>query len=418
MKRLSIIFLLLFSIHTIAQWRQINSKGNSYLKEIAVKDSLLFAVYYVDRDTLFSSADYGKTWIDHSSKINAKRINSIHTNNKCVFACTDSGVFRSTDNGSSWEKKNDGLPPIKYVRSITEVNSNLYLITAFQDLYKSINNGDSWGKTSFNSSANCISGDNNNLFVGSFGMTTGIIFGIFSSHDSGNSWKNINAGLTGSFIKSLLYHNSIIYAAVYKHIGETTSGYLLAANGIYISSDQGNNWSEYNSGLTNLNVADIYSRRDKIFAVYDRGGLCILNPYKNRWESIVDNLPYTNKYMHSANDKKMFVGTSQNEIWIRNIDDIVTPISKENEFLPSVVSLSQNYPNPFNPETTINYQLPTPGFVTLKIYDLLGREVATLVDEYKQPGTYKTTLNVKTLHATSLPSGVYFHLENHRLRRW
>ncbi|MDP2037522.1 MAG: T9SS type A sorting domain-containing protein, partial [Ignavibacteria bacterium] len=76
---------------------------------------------------------------------------------------------------------------------------------------------------------------------------------------------------------------------------------------------------------------------------------------------------------------------------------------------PAEFKLAQNYPNPFNPETTISYQLPTGGHVTLKVFDMLGREVVTLVDEQKAPGNYEVKFNVKTLHATSLPSGVYFY---------
>ena len=81
-----------------------------------------------------------------------------------------------------------------------------------------------------------------------------------------------------------------------------------------------------------------------------------------------------------------------------------SPIVEVNVEAPSQLKLAQNYPNPFNPETTINFQIPFASHVTLKVYDVLGREVATLVDEFKQAGTY-----VKTLHATSLPSGVYFY---------
>jgi hypothetical protein len=65
--------------------------------------------------------------------------------------------------------------------------------------------------------------------------------------------------------------------------------------------------------------------------------------------------------------------------------------------------LIQNYPNPFNPTTTIKYSLAHSGRVTLNIYDLLGREVITLIDEEKPPGIYETTWN-----ASSFPSGVYF----------
>jgi len=77
--------------------------------------------------------------------------------------------------------------------------------------------------------------------------------------------------------------------------------------------------------------------------------------------------------------------------------------------LPQQYSLGQNYPNPFNPETTISYSIPKSDHVTLKVYDLLGREIATLVNEYKQPGNYKVIFNVETLRATSLPSGIYFY---------
>ncbi|MBI5731124.1 MAG: T9SS type A sorting domain-containing protein [Ignavibacteriales bacterium] len=80
----------------------------------------------------------------------------------------------------------------------------------------------------------------------------------------------------------------------------------------------------------------------------------------------------------------------------------VTDVKKEN--LPTDFVLYQNYPNPFNPATVISYQLAVSSYVTLKIYDLLGREVETLVSEFQQPGQY-----VKTFHGTSLPSGIYFY---------
>ncbi len=70
--------------------------------------------------------------------------------------------------------------------------------------------------------------------------------------------------------------------------------------------------------------------------------------------------------------------------------------------VPSEMLLEQNYPNPFNPSTTINYQLPMNGHVSLKIYDALGREVATLVNEVKNAGTYTARFN-----GTKLSSGIY-----------
>ena len=72
--------------------------------------------------------------------------------------------------------------------------------------------------------------------------------------------------------------------------------------------------------------------------------------------------------------------------------------------VPSIFSLEQNYPNPFNPATTINYSIPEKSYVTLKIYDILGSEIETLINEEKPAGTYELNWN-----AASLPSGVYFY---------
>jgi hypothetical protein len=74
--------------------------------------------------------------------------------------------------------------------------------------------------------------------------------------------------------------------------------------------------------------------------------------------------------------------------------------------IPSNYKLEQNYPNPFNPSTIIRYQIPASGYVTLKVYDLLGKEVASLIDEYQQAGIYHSTFSI--LHST-LSSGIYFY---------
>ncbi|MBA4251533.1 MAG: hypothetical protein C0425_06080 [Chlorobiaceae bacterium] len=67
-------------------------------------------------------------------------------------------------------------------------------------------------------------------------------------------------------------------------------------------------------------------------------------------------------------------------------------------------SLSQNYPNPFNPSTLINWNQPFDGFVSLKVYDILGNEIATLVNQERKSGSYKVEFD-----ATNLTSGIYFY---------
>jgi len=72
--------------------------------------------------------------------------------------------------------------------------------------------------------------------------------------------------------------------------------------------------------------------------------------------------------------------------------------------IPGEFSLSQNYPNPFNPSTTINYSIPTTGLVTLKVYDVIGKEVATIVNEVKNAGNHEVRFT-----PSGLSSGVYFY---------
>ncbi|MCL6495470.1 MAG: T9SS type A sorting domain-containing protein [Ignavibacterium sp.] len=82
---------------------------------------------------------------------------------------------------------------------------------------------------------------------------------------------------------------------------------------------------------------------------------------------------------------------------------------ENNENVPMSFVLYQNYPNPFNPSTTISWQSPVGSRQTIKIFDILGREVATLVDEYKEAGFYKIEFNSAQVSRTELASGVYFY---------
>jgi hypothetical protein len=83
---------------------------------------------------------------------------------------------------------------------------------------------------------------------------------------------------------------------------------------------------------------------------------------------------------------------------------VVTSVEDLSSATPQEFHLDQNYPNPFNPSTNINYSIPQSGLVSLKVYDVLGKEVATLVNEEKTAGSYEVEFN-----ALQLSSGIYFY---------
>ena len=110
------------------------------------------------------------------------------------------------------------------------------------------------------------------------------------------------------------------------------------------------------------------------------------------------------QYTFSFNRQVVSIDFDPDE-WILRQSFFVTEISEENIDNPvSEFNLNQNFPNPFNPITSIKYQFPELSFVTLKVYDVLGKEVAVLVNQEKPAGIYEITYN-----AEDLPSGVYFY---------
>ena len=114
------------------------------------------------------------------------------------------------------------------------------------------------------------------------------------------------------------------------------------------------------------------------------------------------NIILTNKedYITAWEDER---GTDF-DIYAQSLNSLITSVDNSSVQFPKLITLSQNYPNPFNPSTNISWKSRVGSWQTLKIYDVLGNEVATLVDEYKPDGTYKVEWDVG-----NYPSGVYFY---------
>jgi len=133
------------------------------------------------------------------------------------------------------------------------------------------------------------------------------------------------------------------------------------------------------------------------------------------WSTIVESTPNIGTYSWVVEST---VSSTECLIRITNFDDglvydisdavfIITIPNDVEEFedgIPKEFNLGQNYPNPFNPITSINYQVPEASLVSIKVYDLIGREVAVLVNEVKQPGIYQVSFGTE-----NLASGVYFY---------
>ncbi|MGE5498056.1 MAG: T9SS type A sorting domain-containing protein [Syntrophothermus sp.] len=118
----------------------------------------------------------------------------------------------------------------------------------------------------------------------------------------------------------------------------------------------------------------------------------------NTWITV--NSPVLN----SSNNTITFSQNSASTYVILTADQNATGVKEENGPLPDKYTLDQNYPNPFNPSTLISYQIIKAGKVTLKVYDMLGKEVAGLIDENQNPGSYSVRFN-----AGNLPSGIYLY---------
>ena len=134
--------------------------------------------------------------------------------------------------------------------------------------------------------------------------------------------------------------------------------------------------------------------------------------YNNDWDSTLAQNPI-NKRITTGTTFTSLKGIltysfSNYKIVPRKDDDFAgytpTAVNETKPSLPAAYTLNQNYPNPFNPSTVISYSIPKSSLVTIKIFNILGQEVKTLISQQQNPGTYKVSFD-----ASKLSSGVYFY---------
>ena len=346
---LGILFICV--TQTKAQWVQTNGISRENIDSFAISGTNLFAGTM--GDGVFLSTNNGTSWTAVNTGLTDTLVTSLAVSGTNLFAGTDNygGIFLSTNNGTSWTAT--GLTNINTIYSLTVNDTNLFAGIWGAGVFLSTNNGTSWtpensGLKGYTVYSLAVNGTN--LFAGTFGG------GVFFSANNGTSWTPVNNGLTGYTVYSLAVNGTNLFAG--------TDG------GVFLSNNNGTSWTAVNAGLT----------------TYTAGGVASV-------------------YSLAVNGTNLFAGTKGYGVWMRPLSEMITGVKDKQNNLPTSFSLQQNYPNPFNPTTTIKYSIPQQSFVSILVYDLLGREVADLVNEEKSAGNYSVQFN----SSSRFSSGVYFY---------
>ena len=155
--------------------------------------------------------------------------------------------------------------------------------------------------------------------------------------------------------------------------------------------------------MTNSYIYSLAVYGPDLFAGTHNSGVFLSTNNGTSWNAVNTGLTDTSVYSLATSGPYLFAGTGSG-VWRRSLSEMVTGVADSHDGVPIEFSLNQNYPNPFNPTTTISYDLSANSFVTLKVYDILGREVATLVNERENAGTYSVKFD-----GSRLASGIYFY---------
>ena len=371
---------------------------------------------------------------------NGREIQCFSYVSSTMLAGTNQGLLRSTNNGMNWSNTGGGGLPYTNIRALINTESSAFNLLAGMvsgRISMSTNYGADWTafpaeseQLPFLASINCIlerSNSSNYLAGTERGMY------LLPQYYPLSNWIAINDGLpsTETIVRAIVENNDEIFIGtnsgvfqlngfnwVEKNTGLTNTnvtaltsfgGYLFAGTaqgsvgGVYISSDNGNNWTlKLNDGRIN----SFLTFGSNIFAGSVGNGVWRSTNYGNSWTQINNGLGSGayNVLSLGADDQYLFAGTVSSSIWRRPLSEIVTDVSSEFNLQPTEFSLAQNFPNPFNPSTTISFSIPNEELVSLKVFNSLGEEVADLVNETKPAGNYSVSFN-----ASKLSSGVYFY---------
>jgi hypothetical protein len=357
------------------------------------------------------SRDNGASWTEVNNGLTNTNVNALLYSDSVLYAGTDGGgVSVSTDNGTHWSAPNAGLTNSHvHALAVSPSGGGAWKTSVFagtsNGAFRSTDGGTNWsaassGLSNTNVQALAVSpvddgtGDTH-LYAGTQGC------GVFRSTDNGVTWSESNTGLANLTVYALAVSGSALFAGT--------------ADGVFISTDRATHWTamfvDYTYGY--MDVFSLAATSMNLFvATYH--DIVLVTPNGNGWSAASTGVPGgTTARALAISGDTLYVGTIARGVWKRPLSDMITSVPTQPPTIPSACMLEQNYPNPFNPTTRIGYTVGRvvalsgsegpAAKVRLAVYDLLGREVAVLVNEKKNPGSYEVKFD-----GTGLPSGVYF----------
>jgi photosystem II stability/assembly factor-like uncharacterized protein len=406
-----IIAIYFFSISAIFpsnfSWEKMEIPFSQRIEQITfnTKGDVFFTSYTHDPNITFSG------W---SKKIYRKENNSnewqqiydnsslryIFTDSSDIYIAVGSRIYKSADSGASWETLVDSLP-VSFIHTIAKApNGDLYF-GANGTNYCSKNGGKSWQKLNLDYQTKSFFFLKNGIILA--GQNTGYFPNppslIYRSADDGATWDSV-----------LIAEKSYNWSFVENNKGEVfaaTSEYDSTNGGVYKSVDFGKTWSQINNGLPSREVLSLaINSIGTLFAAVSDYGLFISTDDGNNWESLNEDDLFTNvNTLNIDRNDILYVGNAALEDTASiYYCQTITSVEENRQSLPSTFNLEQNYPNPFNPVTTINYRIPNMGYVELLIYNSLGEKIKILVDEIKSSGKHEFKFD-----ASNLSSGIYYY---------
>ena len=374
-----------------ASWTQVDTGYGPFNFIMTDKD-----IYFLSREALERSSDDGITWL-HQGYYGTPWFNilglftSIGEN---LFAGSTNGVYLSTDEGNSWHRQmNSGIGSDTVVSSLLPKGNNLFE-KGNHGIYRSSDFGMNWTLVdSLSGPIGPISLLGATLIVGGQG---GLHPSIIESTNDGGTWFKSDSSLS----------NTYLYSGAFKG----AKMFLSTEGGVFASTDNGIKWTHLTAGLPAGSTWAFAISGNNLFLATSSGVYFSTNDGVNWSEVDTTGLPFNTISSISVSGPNLIVAFAVTSgrlysygVFSRPLSEI-TGIRGSNSQMPTKDRLAQNYPNPFNPTTTISYNLAKKTLARLVVFDILGREIATLVDEQKEAGSYSVEWN-----ASHISSGVYFY---------